>query len=66
MKILNEDSEKSTEGGIDCGYFMPNNSNNLEKIFDDAMKKAGFKPIPVGPSLFPLRKSKKLKNRKKK
>jgi hypothetical protein len=51
-------------GGIDCEYFMPNTSNNLNKIFDDAMKKAGFKPIPVGPSPFPFNKTKITKEEK--
>ncbi len=36
----------------------------LGEIFDDAMKKEGFKSIPVGPS--PLRRLKKAKNQKKK
>ena len=40
------------------------NEKSLREIFDDAMKKEGFKPIPVGPS--PLRRSKKAKNQKKK
>ncbi len=38
--------------------------SNLEEIFDDAMKKAGFKPIPVGP--LPLKRLEKTKNQKKK
>lgn len=36
----------------------------LGEIFDNAMKKEGFKPIPVGP--LPLRRLKKAKNQKKK
>ncbi len=39
------------------------NKKSLGEIFDDAMKKEGFKSIPVGPS--PLRKSKKQGMKKK-
>ncbi len=45
------------ENGVNCDYFMSN--KNLGEIFDEAMKKEGFKRIPVGP--LPLRKLKKSK-----
>ncbi len=32
------------------GKELLNNPQNLKRIFDDAMKKQGFKSIPVGPA----------------